>query len=140
MTTPYTVQRGDNLSKIARAHRLSNWRDIYDHAENADFRRRRPNPNLIHPGDVVMIPDPSPDESALPEADAPADEAEHDDQTELHLDGQEFEEPLPPTQPTVPSDDETVAKVLPAPPLPESERAQRVAQRRNVIYISREHV
>ncbi len=52
----YVVVRGDSLSKIARAHGLSSWRALYDAPENADFRRRRPNPNLIHPGDRVVIP------------------------------------------------------------------------------------
>ncbi len=52
----YVVERGDSLSKIARAHGLSSWRALYDAPENADFRRKRPNPNLIHPGDRVVIP------------------------------------------------------------------------------------
>ena len=57
MSTAYTVQRGDNLSIIARRHGLRSWRDIYFHPENEAFRRLRPNPNLIYAGDVVLIPD-----------------------------------------------------------------------------------
>jgi hypothetical protein len=30
---------------------------IYDSPDNADFKRRRPNPNLIQPGDVLILPD-----------------------------------------------------------------------------------
>ncbi len=56
MPFPYTVQSGDNLSAIARRFGLRSWQEIYNLPENADFRRRRPNPNLIFPGDVVMIP------------------------------------------------------------------------------------
>jgi hypothetical protein len=56
MSTAYTVQRGDNLSVIAKRNGLRSWKEIYNDPENADFRRKRPNPNLIFPGDVVMIP------------------------------------------------------------------------------------
>lgn len=56
MPTPYTVKPGDTLSAIASKHGMK-WQDIYNHPSNADFRRKRPNPNLIHPGDVIMIPD-----------------------------------------------------------------------------------
>jgi N-acetylmuramoyl-L-alanine amidase len=34
------------------------WQDIYNHGENADFRARRPNPNVLFAGDVLYIPDP----------------------------------------------------------------------------------
>ncbi|RMF79498.1 MAG: hypothetical protein D6744_09090, partial [Planctomycetota bacterium] len=51
------MQSGDYLQKIAEDHGFESWRDIYYHEDNADFRRRRPDPNLIYPGDVVMIPD-----------------------------------------------------------------------------------
>lgn len=56
MSTPYTVQRGDTLTKIANRHGFRNWRAIYDHPDNAGFKRLRPNPNLIYPGDVIQIP------------------------------------------------------------------------------------
>ena len=55
MTTPYTIRSGDTLSAIARAHGIT-WQQLYNHPDNAAFRRRRPNPNLIYPGDVVMVP------------------------------------------------------------------------------------
>lgn len=58
MSRCYTVVRGDNLSRLARRFGLRGWRAIYDHPWNADFRRQRPDPNLIHPGDVLYIPDP----------------------------------------------------------------------------------
>lgn len=53
----YIVKQGDCLSSIARDHGFSDWRTIYDHAENADFRARRPDPNLIFPKDRLFIPD-----------------------------------------------------------------------------------
>jgi len=30
---------------------------VYDSPDNADLRRRRPNPNRIQPGDVLILPD-----------------------------------------------------------------------------------
>lgn len=57
MGTRYSVQPGDTLSKIAIRHGLPSWRMIYDSPDNADFRRVRPNPNLIYPGDVLILPD-----------------------------------------------------------------------------------
>ena len=57
MSTPYTVQRGDTLTKIAREHGFRSWRALYSHPDNAGFRRLRPNPDLIFPGDVIQIPD-----------------------------------------------------------------------------------
>lgn len=52
----YRIVRGDNLSKIAKRYGLGSWREIYFHAANTAFRQLRPNPNLIHPGDCVMVP------------------------------------------------------------------------------------
>lgn len=60
MSFYYTVRPGDYLSKIAHAHGFSDWRVIYDHPENEAFRRLRPDPNLIMPGDRVFIPEHDP--------------------------------------------------------------------------------
>ncbi|WP_170303843.1 LysM peptidoglycan-binding domain-containing protein [Reyranella soli] len=56
MATTYTVKQGDNLSSIARKHGLPSWQTIYNDPANASFRAKRPNPNLIFPGDVLVIP------------------------------------------------------------------------------------
>lgn len=53
----HTVRQGEYLSKIAHQYGFGDWRTIYDHAENAGFRELRPDPNLIHPGDDLFIPD-----------------------------------------------------------------------------------
>jgi LysM repeat protein len=55
--TTYTVRRGDSLSKIALAHKVRSWKDIYFHPQNKQFRQRRRNPNLIHPGDSLFVPE-----------------------------------------------------------------------------------
>lgn len=58
MSTKYVVKPGDSLGKIAVKFHVRSWTDIYNDPENVGFKRRRPNPNLIFAGDVVMIPDP----------------------------------------------------------------------------------
>jgi N-acetylmuramoyl-L-alanine amidase len=55
----HVVRPGECLSTIARRHGFASWRAVYECPENQDFRRQRPNPNLIWPGDQVFIPDPS---------------------------------------------------------------------------------
>ena len=62
--TRYVVQDGDNLSRIARAHGLASWHGVYYAEENAAFRRRRPDPDLIVVGDVLFVP--GPDAAAAP--------------------------------------------------------------------------
>jgi hypothetical protein len=52
----YTVRPGDTLSSIAARNGLRSWKEIYDHAGNAEFRRKRPSPDRTFPGDVLFIP------------------------------------------------------------------------------------
>src|ERR1700693_182322 len=53
----HRVVQGECLATIARKHRFADWRTIYCHPQNAAFRDKRPNPNLIYPGDEIYIPD-----------------------------------------------------------------------------------
>jgi N-acetylmuramoyl-L-alanine amidase len=56
MGETYVVVEGDCLASIAAANGFSDWRTIYNASENADFRQLRPNPNVIFPGDEIVIP------------------------------------------------------------------------------------
>lgn len=60
MSIQYTVVRGDCLSLIAQRYGFADYRTIYNHPENAEFKRLRPDPNLIYPGDILSIPDRDP--------------------------------------------------------------------------------
>jgi len=60
MSFPYSIKYGDTLTLIANRNGFSSWRDIYYHPENTGFRMRRPNPDKIYPGDVIMIPKDAP--------------------------------------------------------------------------------
>jgi N-acetylmuramoyl-L-alanine amidase len=53
----HVVQPGEVLSSIARRYGWKSHQPIYDHPRNAEFKRRRPDPNLIFPGDEIFIPD-----------------------------------------------------------------------------------
>jgi len=57
MPTQHVVTQGECLSSIAKSYGFPDFRTIYDDPANADFKKLRPNPNLIYPGDVLVIPD-----------------------------------------------------------------------------------
>jgi hypothetical protein len=52
----YVVKQGDHLSSIARDNGFSDYRTVWNHANNADLRAKRDNPNVLLPGDRVFIP------------------------------------------------------------------------------------
>ncbi|MCA9656317.1 MAG: peptidoglycan-binding protein [Myxococcales bacterium] len=58
MPIRHTVAQGDTLAKIAARLGSIGWAKIYEHPDNAEPRERRPNPNVLCPGDVITIPDP----------------------------------------------------------------------------------
>jgi hypothetical protein len=57
MAQNYTVQKGDCLASIAAKFKFGDYKIIYNHAQNAALKQKRPKPNLLAVGDVVFIPD-----------------------------------------------------------------------------------
>jgi hypothetical protein len=57
MAGMHIVKQGECLSTIALQYGFADYRRIYDHARNSSLRSKRPNPNLLYPGDQVFIPD-----------------------------------------------------------------------------------
>jgi N-acetylmuramoyl-L-alanine amidase len=57
MAKYHTVKQGEYLSKIARQYGFSDYRTIWDHAENTALKQKRQNPNVLFPGDRLYIPD-----------------------------------------------------------------------------------
>lgn len=57
MPTIHTVAQGETLTGIAKKYKYSSWQKIYNHAANAEFKALRDNPNIIFPGDKIVIPD-----------------------------------------------------------------------------------
>jgi Putative peptidoglycan binding domain/LysM domain len=66
VSTIHIVKQGDCLYRIAKQHGFADWRTIYDHADNEAFRAKRPNPNVIYPGDEIVIPDKDTKQVSLP--------------------------------------------------------------------------
>lgn len=54
--TWHEVKDDESLPLIAAEYGIKDWQLIYNHAQNGDLRRRRPNPNLLYKGDRVWIP------------------------------------------------------------------------------------
>jgi hypothetical protein len=57
MSKVHTVVQGDHLSSIAHAHGFKDYKLIWDHPENAALKQKRQNPNVLFPGDKLVIPD-----------------------------------------------------------------------------------
>ena len=62
MATDYFVQQGDYLSKIAKEFGFSDYRTIWNHPDNSELKSKRKNPNVLYPGDKLVIPDRTPRE------------------------------------------------------------------------------
>jgi len=56
-TTDHQVQDGETLPKIASANGFRRWESIWEEGGNAALREKRESPWVLHPGDVVKIPD-----------------------------------------------------------------------------------
>jgi hypothetical protein len=57
MPIEHTVEQGDCLANVAQQYGFADWRTIYDHDLNGDLRNARPDPNVLLPGDRLVIPD-----------------------------------------------------------------------------------
>ena len=52
----HIVEQGDCISKIAFEMGYT-WKQIWNHSENRQLKRLRKDPNVLMPGDVVVLPD-----------------------------------------------------------------------------------
>lgn len=52
----HRVQQGECLSTIADRYGFR-WRRVWEHPDNEALRELRKSPNVLHPGDVVHVPD-----------------------------------------------------------------------------------
>jgi hypothetical protein len=53
----HIVQQGECLSRIAAQYGFRDYLTVYNDPGNADLRKKRPDPNMLFPGDVIFIPD-----------------------------------------------------------------------------------
>jgi N-acetylmuramoyl-L-alanine amidase len=57
VATVHTVRPGDCLTSIASRYGVPDAQTLYDEPANQALKTKRPNPNLLYPGDAVTIPD-----------------------------------------------------------------------------------
>jgi hypothetical protein len=57
MPTYYKVEQGDYLSKIARKYDFTDYKPIWNDPRNGALKQKRESPNVLFPGDVLVIPD-----------------------------------------------------------------------------------
>ena len=57
MSLTYSIKQGDYLAKIAKDHGFSDWKIIWNHADNKGLKDKRKDPNILYPGDRLFIPD-----------------------------------------------------------------------------------
>lgn len=59
MSRDYKVNQGDCILSIAKNEGFF-WKTIWEFGENSALKEKREDPNLLFPGDVVIIPDKTP--------------------------------------------------------------------------------
>lgn len=57
MSTVHVVRQGECLLSICQSYGFPDWKKVYDDPGNEKLRQKRPDPNLLAPGDKVVIPD-----------------------------------------------------------------------------------
>jgi len=56
----HVVKDGDCVASLAAQYGFADGKAIWDHPDNASLKKMRADPNLLHPGDQVTIPDRKP--------------------------------------------------------------------------------
>jgi hypothetical protein len=55
VTREHRVDQGESMLTIAAQYGIPDWRTIFDDPGNSSLKEKR-NPQILHPGDVVVIP------------------------------------------------------------------------------------
>ena len=53
--TVHVVEQGECVASVAAHYRITDWRKLWD-AQSDELRKKRPDPNLLFPGDKLDIP------------------------------------------------------------------------------------
>lgn len=68
MPKNHNVVQSDHIAKIAEKYHFFDYTIIWDDGANADVKSKRTNPNILYPGDIVVIPDKTPKTETRPTA------------------------------------------------------------------------
>lgn len=60
MSTRHVVQPGECFASLAARYGFEDYTVLYNHPANAKLKQIRPNPNVLFPGDAVIIPETAP--------------------------------------------------------------------------------
>lgn len=63
MAEDYNITEGDCVSSIAFERGLP-WETLCNHSNNAQLKQKRKNPNMLKRGDILHVPDLTPNEHA----------------------------------------------------------------------------
>lgn len=57
MATTHIVQQGEHLSSIAKQYGFNDYHTIWEDPQNTALKQQRQSPNVLFPGDSLVIPD-----------------------------------------------------------------------------------
>jgi len=57
MPRQHEVVQGEHISRLAEKYGFADFRTLWNHAGNSSLKQLRKNPNVLFPGDTVVIPD-----------------------------------------------------------------------------------
>jgi len=69
MAKTHQIRQGESLLELAYEGGFDTWKRIWDEPANAELRERRKDPQVLLPGDAVVLPE----KQSVPEASCPVD-------------------------------------------------------------------
>jgi hypothetical protein len=57
MSQSHTIRQGEHASSVAAKYAFRDYRTVWESPDNALLREQRQNPNVLAPGDEVVVPD-----------------------------------------------------------------------------------
>jgi hypothetical protein len=52
----HKVRKGESVARVAQQYGIRGWKKLWEAPENEPLRKKRKNPNVIYPGDEIVVP------------------------------------------------------------------------------------